>query len=162
EALTIAADRITAQAPADRRRRFGAGPAAAAGAVGHGPGGACRPARVGGAPGLSRRRLRRLMRSASGQALGTNVVLGVTDALARRPAGRSGAPDGRRATARGRRGGELASGPTAKPLAAARAARTIFGGTGSGALVSRGGDVSVVGEPPPGDWPLRIAEDSGD
>jgi FAD:protein FMN transferase len=61
-----------------------------------------------------------------------------------------------------RRGVELDLGATAKALAADRAARTIFGRTGSGVLVSLGGDVSVAGEPPPGDWPIRVAEDSGD
>jgi thiamine biosynthesis lipoprotein len=61
-----------------------------------------------------------------------------------------------------RRGVELDLGATAKALAADRAASAIFGRTGSGVLVSLGGDVSAAGEPPPGDWPIRIAEDSGD
>jgi FAD:protein FMN transferase len=70
--------------------------------------------------------------------------------------------DEKRQTISMRRGVELDLGATAKALAADRAARAVFGRTGSGVLVSFGGDVSVAGDPPPGDWPIRIAENSGD
>jgi FAD:protein FMN transferase len=58
------------------------------------------------------------------------------------------------------RGVELDLGSTAKALAADRAARAISAETGSGVLVSLGGDVSVAGEPPAGGWSVRVAEDS--
>ena len=61
-----------------------------------------------------------------------------------------------------RRGIELDVGATAKALAADRAAHDISTRTDSGVLVSLGGDVSVAGEPPRGDWPVRIAEDNAD
>jgi FAD:protein FMN transferase len=58
------------------------------------------------------------------------------------------------------RGVELDLGATAKALVADRATRVIFDRTGSGVLVSLGGDVSVAGAPPSGGWPIRIAEDN--
>jgi len=51
-------------------------------------------------------------------------------------------------------------GATAKAWTADRAARRIAASTGSGALVSIGGDVSVAGPPPHGGWPVGIAVDS--
>src|SRR5262249_51063883 len=51
-------------------------------------------------------------------------------------------------------------GATAKALAADRAATRIATVTGSGALVSLGGDVSVAGPSPDGGWPIGIAVDS--
>ncbi len=51
-------------------------------------------------------------------------------------------------------------GATAKARAADRAAASISRFTGSGALVSIGGDVSVAGEPPPGGWAIGIATSS--
>jgi len=54
---------------------------------------------------------------------------------------------------------ELDLGATAKALAADDAARTIAAATGSGALVSLGGDIAVSGEAPPGGWAIRIADD---
>ena len=66
-----------------------------------------------------------------------------------REAGRVRVPDGI----------ELDLGATAKALAADRAARRILEETGSGALVSLGGDIAVAGEAPRGGWPVRIADD---
>ena len=68
--------------------------------------------------------------------------------------------DERRRTIRVEHGVELDLGATAKALAADRAAQAILVRTGSGVLVSLGGDVSVAGEPPPGQWPILIAEDN--
>jgi FAD:protein FMN transferase len=58
------------------------------------------------------------------------------------------------------RGVELDLGATAKALAADRAAHAIAGDTGSGVLVSLGGDVAVGGPPPTGGWSIRVAEDN--
>jgi thiamine biosynthesis lipoprotein len=57
-------------------------------------------------------------------------------------------------------GVELDLGATAKALAADRAAHAIAGETGSGVLVSLGGDVAVGGYPPAEGWSIRIAEDN--
>jgi len=57
------------------------------------------------------------------------------------------------------RGVALDLGATAKALAAARAAERIAHKTGTGVLVSLGGDLAVAGEAPPGGWPVRIADD---
>jgi len=51
-------------------------------------------------------------------------------------------------------------GATAKARAADRAAASINRFTGSGALVSIGGDVAVAGDAPPGGWPIGIATSS--
>jgi thiamine biosynthesis lipoprotein len=51
-------------------------------------------------------------------------------------------------------------GATAKALAADRAAGTIAATTGTGVLVSLGGDVAVGGAAPEGGWPIGIALDS--
>ena len=56
-------------------------------------------------------------------------------------------------------GVELDLGATAKAFAADRAARTIAETTGSGTLVSLGGDVAVSGSAPPGGWCVGIADD---
>jgi FAD:protein FMN transferase len=56
-------------------------------------------------------------------------------------------------------GVELDLGATAKAWAADRAARRIAAATGTGALVSLGGDIAVAGPPPDGGWPVRIADD---
>jgi thiamine biosynthesis lipoprotein len=64
-----------------------------------------------------------------------------------------------RSTVRTPPGVELDLGATAKALAADRAAREIFDSTGAGVLVSLGGDIAVAGEPPPGGWSVRIADD---
>jgi FAD:protein FMN transferase len=57
------------------------------------------------------------------------------------------------------RGVELDLGATAKALAADGAARAIAEETGSGTLVSLGGDLAVSGEPPAGGWCVLIADD---
>jgi thiamine biosynthesis lipoprotein len=49
-------------------------------------------------------------------------------------------------------------GATAKSLAADRAASLIARTTGTGTLVSLGGDIAVAGEPPVGGWSVLIAE----
>jgi FAD:protein FMN transferase len=54
---------------------------------------------------------------------------------------------------------ELDLGATAKALAADRAAQAAFESTQSGVLVSLGGDIAVAGDPPPGGWSIRIADD---
>jgi thiamine biosynthesis lipoprotein len=56
-------------------------------------------------------------------------------------------------------GVELDLGATAKALAADRAAQAIAEETGTGTLVSLGGDLAVSGEPPLGGWCVRIADD---
>jgi thiamine biosynthesis lipoprotein len=66
--------------------------------------------------------------------------------------------DRSRRTARIPPGVELDLGATAKALAADRAADAIAGSVGCGVLVSLGGDIAVSGAPPPGGWPIRIAD----
>src|SRR5204862_2330980 len=56
-------------------------------------------------------------------------------------------------------GVELDLGCSAKAMTADRAARSITAATGSGVLVSLGGDVAVGGKPPERGWPIRIADD---
>jgi FAD:protein FMN transferase len=56
-------------------------------------------------------------------------------------------------------GVELDLGATAKALAADRAALAAADGTGTGVLVSLGGDVAIAGPAPLGGWPVRIADD---
>ncbi len=67
--------------------------------------------------------------------------------------------DARRRTIRIPRGVELDLGATAKAFASDRAAAAVTTATGTGALVSLGGDVAVAGEPPRGGWSVRIADD---
>ncbi|MGW0209657.1 FAD:protein FMN transferase, partial [Streptomyces sp. NPDC003233] len=81
-----------------------------------------------------------------------------------RPAGPSPgwrAVDWERAARRLRlpRGIALDLGATAKALAADRAARRAAEVTGSGVLVNLGGDLSAVGQAPPGGWRIAIADD---
>ncbi len=68
--------------------------------------------------------------------------------------------------ARGRvtipRGVKLDLGATAKALAADRAAAAAYAATGSGVLVSLGGDIAVAGPPPEGGWAVRVVEDHRD
>jgi len=68
--------------------------------------------------------------------------------------------DHRRRTIRLPPGVHLDLGATAKALAADRAAQRIASSTGSGALVSAGGDLAVAGPSPPGGWAVTIAVDS--
>jgi len=56
-------------------------------------------------------------------------------------------------------GVELDLGATAKALGADRAARAATLASGSGVLVSLGGDIAVAGPAPDGGWPVLIAED---
>ena len=54
---------------------------------------------------------------------------------------------------------ELDLGATAKALAADRAARRAQDAIGGGVLVSLGGDLSIAGTGPPGDWLVQVADD---
>ena len=54
---------------------------------------------------------------------------------------------------------ELDLGATAKALAADRIARSAAQASGTGVLVSLGGDVAVDGPVPDGGWPIRVADD---
>ncbi|MEN3313509.1 MAG: FAD:protein transferase [Actinomycetota bacterium] len=56
-------------------------------------------------------------------------------------------------------GVELDLGATAKALAADRAALAAAKRTGTGILVSLGGDIAIAGPAPLGGWPVRIADD---
>ncbi len=67
--------------------------------------------------------------------------------------------DEARGTVRVPKGVELDLGATAKALAADRAASAAAEATGAGVLVSLGGDIAVAGEPPPGGWSIRLADD---
>ncbi len=62
-------------------------------------------------------------------------------------------------TARLPAGIELDLGASAKALTADRLAREISETTGSGALVSLGGDIAVAGTAPEGGWVIGLAED---
>jgi thiamine biosynthesis lipoprotein len=67
--------------------------------------------------------------------------------------------DPKASTVRVPAGVELDLGATAKALCADRAARAAAEATGSGVLVSLGGDIAVGGEAPEGGWPVGIADD---
>jgi thiamine biosynthesis lipoprotein len=58
-------------------------------------------------------------------------------------------------------GTSLDLGATAKALGADRAAAAAHAATGSGVLVSLGGDIAVAGQPPAGGWPVRVTDDHG-
>jgi thiamine biosynthesis lipoprotein len=62
-------------------------------------------------------------------------------------------------TVRVPRGVQLDLGATAKAWAADRAARAVHEATGSGALVSLGGDIGTAGEAPPGGWLVHVTDD---
>jgi thiamine biosynthesis lipoprotein len=66
--------------------------------------------------------------------------------------------DAARRTVRAPNGVELDLGATAKALAADRAANRAHAATGTGVLISLGGDIAVAGVPPKGGWSVRIAE----
>ncbi len=72
---------------------------------------------------------------------------------------RSVTVDRRRGTIRVPAGVELDLGATAKAFAADRAAAAAFAAAGCAVLIALGGDVAVAGPPPPGGWPVRIADD---
>jgi FAD:protein FMN transferase len=67
--------------------------------------------------------------------------------------------DEQTATVRLRAGTELDLGATAKAFAADRIARAVNAATGSGVLVSLGGDIVVAGEPQAGGWPVLVTDD---
>lgn len=67
--------------------------------------------------------------------------------------------DHRGRTVRVPAGVELDFGATAKALAVDRAAAAAAERAGAGVLVSIGGDMAACGEPPPGGWPVRVADD---
>jgi thiamine biosynthesis lipoprotein len=56
-------------------------------------------------------------------------------------------------------GVELDFGATAKALAADIAAAEAGAALAGGVLVSLGGDLALAGPPPPGGWPVRVADD---
>ena len=59
-------------------------------------------------------------------------------------------------------GVELDLGSTGKALAADLAAEAARRASGGGVLVSLGGDIGLAGDPPPGGWRVRIAEDASE
>ncbi len=59
-------------------------------------------------------------------------------------------------------GVELDLGATGKAFAADRAARRIAGETGTGVLVSLGGDIALAGDAPEAGWPVRVTDDHRD
>jgi thiamine biosynthesis lipoprotein len=65
-------------------------------------------------------------------------------------------------TVRVPKGVELDLGATAKALSADRAARRAAETTGSGVLVSLGGDVAVAGPPPEEGWAVRVTHHHAD
>jgi thiamine biosynthesis lipoprotein len=67
--------------------------------------------------------------------------------------------DGQHRTVRTPARVELDLGATAKALAADRIARSAGRASGTGVLVSLGGDVAVDGPVPDGGWPIRVADD---
>lgn len=67
--------------------------------------------------------------------------------------------DRSRGTIRLRRGAQLDLGSTGKAWAADRCAALIAARTGSGVLVSLGGDIAVAGAPPGGGWRIRVTDD---
>jgi thiamine biosynthesis lipoprotein ApbE len=79
--------------------------------------------------------------------------------MRRTPLWRKVVLDEERGTIRVSRGVELDLGATGKAFAADRAARRIANETGTGALVSLGGDIAIAGEPPAAGWPVRISDD---
>lgn len=67
--------------------------------------------------------------------------------------------DSARRTVRLPAGAELDLGATAKAFAADRSAVKAARASGTGVLVSLGGDIAVAGPVPEGGWPIRIADD---
>jgi thiamine biosynthesis lipoprotein ApbE len=80
--------------------------------------------------------------------------------LARRTAGwLTISVDRARSTIRVGRGVRLDLGATAKALAADRAAQAAYEATGSGVLVSCGGDIALAGPAPAGGWRVFVTDD---
>ena len=63
------------------------------------------------------------------------------------------------ATIRVPRGVKLDLGATAKALAADRAAERAYATTGTGVLISLGGDIGFAGPAPAGGWRIRVTDD---
>ena len=70
--------------------------------------------------------------------------------------------DGEKLTVRIPEWVELDLGATAKAYAADRAAAAAFRATGTGVLLSLGGDIAVAGPSPSQGWPILITDDSND
>jgi thiamine biosynthesis lipoprotein len=70
--------------------------------------------------------------------------------------------DAAASTVRVPKGVELDLGATAKALCADRAAESAAASTGSGVLVSLGGDVAVAGAAPSAGWPIQITDHHAD
>jgi len=90
------------------------------------------------------------------------ATLDATDTVVRVPV-----PGWRRIELDGRRvriapGVRVDLGATAKARTADLAARRIAERTGSGCLVSLGGDIAVAGSPPEGGWRIRVEDVTGD
>ncbi len=66
--------------------------------------------------------------------------------------------DAARSRVRVPRGVRLDLGATAKAFASDRSARAAADATGSGVLVSLGGDIAIAGSPPPGGWDVGLAD----
>jgi thiamine biosynthesis lipoprotein len=75
------------------------------------------------------------------------------------PAWRTVQVDREAGTIRIGRGVKLDLGATAKALAADRAAAAAHDASGSGVLVSLGGDLSISGAAPGEGWPIRVTDD---
>lgn len=56
-------------------------------------------------------------------------------------------------------GAQLDLGATAKAWTADRCAEQIAATLDCGVLISLGGDIAVAGDPPPGDWQVRVTDD---
>ena len=70
--------------------------------------------------------------------------------------------DGATATVQVPAGVTIDLGATAKALCSDRAARAIASSTGSGVLVSLGGDIAVAGPAPEEGWVVRVSHDHAD
>jgi len=79
--------------------------------------------------------------------------------LASVPGWRAVTVDSGRSTIRVAGGVTLDLGATAKALAADRAAAEVSAAAGCGVIVSFGGDLAIVGPPPPEGWRIRVTDD---
>jgi thiamine biosynthesis lipoprotein len=79
-------------------------------------------------------------------------------ALRAAPGWRAVEVDANRSRIRIPRGVRLDLGATAKAFASDRSARAAAAATGTGVLVSLGGDIAVAGPPPPGGWDVGLAD----
>ena len=90
---------------------------------------------------------------------GTGPLPRLTRPDRRVPGWRTVQLDRRRGQVQLHRGAQLDLGSTAKAWAADRCATRIAGATGSGVLVSLGGDIAVAGPPPDAGWRIRVTDD---